>query len=92
MIKGYNSLDGVVLVMNWRSRASQVVDLVDLEEKGLNDVVSDELKSGVTKMVHDVLFPSGEEIIHHDYTITPLDQAVNQMTADESSSTSDHNP
>ena len=32
-------LDHVVLVVWWRRRAREVVDLVDLNEKGVNDIV-----------------------------------------------------
>lgn len=72
--------------------ASQVVDLVDFKEKWLNDVVSYELKSGVTKMVHHVLFPSSEEIINDNHAIPSLDQTVHQVGPDETRPTRNNDP
>ena len=90
--KGYNSLDGVELVMDRGGRASQVIDLVNLEEKWLNDVVSDQLESGVPEMVHHVLFPSCEKIINDNHAVTTLHQTVHQVRPDETCSSSDHDP
>jgi hypothetical protein len=48
-------LDGVVLVVRGRGRAGQVVDLVDLDHEGLDDVVPDELEVGVADPVRDLV-------------------------------------
>ncbi|CAI9781101.1 unnamed protein product [Fraxinus pennsylvanica] len=38
--------------------------------------------------MHDVLFPSGEEIIHYDHAIASVNQTVHQMAPNEPSTTS----
>ena len=52
--RGLDGLDGVVLVVRGRSGAGEMVDLVDLDEEGLDDVVPDHLKVGVTDPVGDL--------------------------------------
>lgn len=49
-----------MLIVDGRGRASKVVDLVNLHH-----IVSDELEPRVPKVVHDVVFPAGEEIISY---------------------------
>lgn len=49
--RGLDGLDGVVLVVRGGGGAGQVVDLVDLDEEGLDDVVPDHLEVGVTDPV-----------------------------------------
>uniref|UniRef100_A0A3Q7I5K0 Uncharacterized protein n=1 Tax=Solanum lycopersicum TaxID=4081 RepID=A0A3Q7I5K0_SOLLC len=62
--------------MNGRSRASEMIDLVNFKQKWLNNIMSNKLKPRVTKMMHNVLFPSGEEIINDDHTITSRNQTI----------------
>lgn len=88
--KGYDGLDGVELVMNRRCGASKVVDLIDLQEDGLNDVVSNELEPGVTEMMHEVLFPAREEIVNDNDAVTAGDETVNKVTSDEPCTTADN--
>ena len=52
--RGLDGLDRVVLVVRGRSGTCQVVDLVDLDEEGLDDVVPDHLEVGVTDPVGDL--------------------------------------
>lgn len=43
-----------------------MIDLVDLQHDGLNNVVADELEIGVANEVGDVLFAASEEIVQAD--------------------------
>jgi hypothetical protein len=52
---GLDGLDRVELVEDGGGGARQVVDLVDLEEDGLDHVVADELELGVAQVVHHVI-------------------------------------
>ena len=52
--RGLDGLDRVVLVVRGRGGTGQVVDLVDLDEEGLDDVVPDHLEVGVTDPVGDL--------------------------------------
>ena len=42
---GLDGLDGIVLVVDGRGRAGQVVDLVDLDEERVDDVVADDARN-----------------------------------------------
>lgn len=88
--KGYDGLDGVELVINRRCGASEVVDLIDLQEDGLNDVVSNELKHGVPEMVHEVLFPTREEVIDDNDAVAAGDETVDEVASDEPGTAGDH--
>lgn len=91
-MEGYNSLDGVVLVVNGGGRAGEVVDLVDLQQQWFNDVVADEFEPWVPEVVHNVLFPAGEEVVDHDHAVPSGDQTVNQMATHEAGATSHDDP
>ncbi|RHN81115.1 hypothetical protein MtrunA17_Chr1g0195531 [Medicago truncatula] len=62
--------------MNRRSRTSKMIDLINFKKKRLNDVVSNKLKSRITKMMHNVLFSTGEEIINNNHTIPSRHQPI----------------
>lgn len=73
--------------MNWRSGASEMVDLVNFQEQRFHDVVSDKLEVWVSEVVHDVLFPSREEVIDDDYAVSSSYQTVHEVGPDEPGST-----
>ncbi|RDX76085.1 hypothetical protein CR513_43964, partial [Mucuna pruriens] len=78
--------------MDRGSRASEMVDLIDLEQERLDDVVSDELESRVPKMMHHVLLPSREEIVHHDHAVPSRNQPIHQVRPHEPRATRHHDP
>lgn len=90
MRKGYDRLNGVELVVDRGRRAGKVVDLIHLQEKRLHHIVADELEIGVPEVMHQVLLPPREEIVHHDDAVPPLDQAVHQVATHEPRTASDH--
>lgn len=90
--KGYDSLDGIKLIMNRRSRASKMVDLINFKQQRLNNIMSNHLKPRVPKMMHHILLPSREEIIHNNHTITSRHQPVHQMAPHKSGTAGHHNP
>ena len=49
--------------------------------------MADKLEVGVPEMVHDVLLPSGEEIIDHDHAVSSRYQTVHEVRPHEPSST-----
>lgn len=69
-----------------------MVDLVNLQEDGLHDVVSNELEPGVPEMVKQVLLPAGEEIINDDDAVTSLNQTVHQVAPHKPGPTGDQDP
>ena len=73
--------------MNWRSGASEMVDLVNFQEQRFDHVMADKLEVGVPEMVHDVLFPSGEEVIYDDHAVSSRNQTVHEVGPYEPGST-----
>jgi hypothetical protein len=64
--------------VHWAGRAGEVVDPVDLEQDGLDDVVADHLDIGVPEVVRDVLL-APHEVVHHDHAVPALHQPVHQV-------------
>lgn len=69
-----------------------MVNLIDLEQDGLHNIMSNELKPRISEMVHHVLLSAGEEIINDDHIVASLHQLIDQMTADEAGPAGDDNP
>lgn len=69
-----------------------MVDLIDFKQERLNDVVADEFKPRVSKVVHHVLLPPGEEIVNHDHTVASRHQPIHQVRPDETGSAGDNDP
>jgi len=59
-------LMGVVLVMNGRGGAGQVVDFLNLEKYRIDDIVADQLEMSVGQKVENVVFAACEEIVQAD--------------------------
>ena len=83
---GLAGLDGIILIVNRRGRACEVVDLVALDVQVLYNVMSDELKVIILHEVPDVAFLAGEEVIGA-YNVVPLSEELfAEVRADEASS------
>ena len=54
--------------------------------------MSNELEVGVAEMVHDVFFPSGEEIVDDDDAVSAGNQAIHQVGTDEPGPTGHNDP
>ena len=89
---GYDGLDRIEFVMHRRGRASEMVDVVDLQHERLHDVMADELELRVTKVVHHILLPSREQIVHHNHSVAAQDELVDQMAPYESRPARHNNP
>ena len=86
---GLHGLDGVELVVRRGGRAGQVVDAVDLELEGVDDVVPYELESGIPHEVPDVGLPPGEEVVEADDVVSLPDESVAEMGAEEAGPSGD---
>ena len=86
-----DGLDRVVLVVNGRGGAGQVVDLVDLEEERLGDVVPDKLELVVVEQMLDVLSPAGEEVVQADDVMAVRKKPLAEVGADEAGAAGDEN-
>src|SRR6266550_8662168 len=81
-----NGLDRVVLIMNRRRRAGQVIDLIDFEQDGFNHIVTHKFKTRIGHQVGDVLSTYREEIIETDKIVLLGQQALAKMRTEESCS------
>ena len=78
----YASLDGlhrVVLVVDGRCRAGQVVDLVHFQVEREGHVVADQFEARVREQVLDVLARAGEEVVHADDFAAFIQQTLAEM-------------
>ena len=82
--RGLHRLDGIVLVVNGRGGAGEIVDLVDLEFDGVDDVVSHQLKVGIVQKMSDVLAATGEVVVEADDFVAGGYHAVAEVAAEKS--------
>ena len=74
-------LDGIVLVMNGRSRTCKIVNEIDIEIDRVADIVFDELERGMVEKQGNIFFVPGEEIIEAENRMPLLQQFFAQMGA-----------
>ena len=68
--------DGVCLVVGWRCRAGQIIDLVEARHPALerlNDVMLDQMETSTGPEAKHVLSPSGGEIVYADDIVAFFD-------------------
>ncbi len=68
-----------------------MVDLINFQKNGLDDVMADELEIGLIQKVSDVVFASSEEVIKADDVIAAVDEVFAQVATYKSSSAGDQN-
>ena len=83
MHRGLGRLDRVVLVMHRRSRAGQIVDLVDLHVEREGHVMAHEFEAGMVVQVIDVALVASEKVIETQHLVTLRQQTIDQVRADE---------
>jgi hypothetical protein len=84
-------LDRVVLVVRRRRGTREVVDLLDLELEGVDDVVADEFKIWIRQQVRDVPLLAGEEIIEADDLVAVVQEPVAEVRAEKAGAAGDEN-
>ena len=85
---GLRSLDRIELVVNGRCRACQMPDAVTFQLNRISNVVPDQFKSGMTDPLADVAFAASEVVVEANDLLPGLHQAINQMGAHKTSSSS----
>ncbi|CAI0467332.1 unnamed protein product [Linum tenue] len=78
--------------MNRGGRASQVVDLIHLQQNRFDHIVPNQLEPVVPEMMHQVLLPAREEIVDHNHTVPSPNQPVDEMAPDETRPAGDQDP
>ena len=87
--RGLRRLDRVVLVVDRRCRAGEVVNLLDFGHIGVDDVVADDFEVGVFQQMADVALVSREVVVDADDVVALFKQAFTQVGTDESGTTGD---
>ena len=85
----FDRLHRVLLVMNGRSRACQVIYFVYFYIQRESDVMPDDFEAGVGEEVFDVLLGAGEEVVHADDFAAFLQEAFAEVGSQESGSACD---
>src|SRR3989344_4230558 len=80
---GLGRLHRIELVVDRRSRAGQVVDLVHLDVERERHVVAQQLKMRITDEMGDVVLGAGEEIVHAQHVVPVGDQPLAEVRAQE---------
>ncbi|HET7238356.1 MAG TPA: hypothetical protein VFI76_04980, partial [Terrimicrobiaceae bacterium] len=65
-----------VLIVRRRRRASQIVNLIDLDLERIDDVMSDQLELRILQKVGDVLFPAGEKVVQTQNLVALIDKPI----------------
>jgi hypothetical protein len=81
MHRGLGRLHRIMLIVNWRRRAGQVVDLVDLNIEGKGHVVTDYLKIPVAQEVLDIPLRAGKKVIEAKHLMPLRQEPLTQMRA-----------
>jgi hypothetical protein len=80
---GLGGLHGVVLVMDGRGGAGEVVDFIHLHVEREGDIVPLQLEVGVFQQMRDVGAAASEKIIYAQHFVPSINQAFAQMRAEE---------
>lgn len=84
MNAGLNRLHRIALVMDGRSRASEIKDFVDLDVKWKTYVMPHQLEAWVREQMMHVTPSSGVEVIHTDDMIATLQKTLAEVRANKS--------
>ena len=74
--------------MNRRSWTSQMPDSINLKFDRFGHVMADQLKTRMTNPTRDVELATREVVIQTNHLFTSFHQAINQVRANEASTTS----
>lgn len=84
MHTGLGGLYRVMLIMDRRGRAGQIVDLIDLNIEREGDVVAHQLEVGIIKQVQDVILIAGKIVIDAQNIVPVLEQTFAEMGTEKS--------
>jgi hypothetical protein len=89
---GLQCLHGIILIMDRRGRAGEIVDLVDLHIEREGHVVPHHLEARLAQQMLDVAAAAGEIVVDAQHFMAGRDQQVAQVRADETGSAADKYP
>jgi hypothetical protein len=77
--RGLGRLDWVVLVVNRGRGAGEIVDFIDFHVERKGDVVAHEFKSRLAVEMVEILFGSGEEIVHAQHLVAVPEEPIDEV-------------
>lgn len=80
---GLGRLHRIVLVMNRRGRAGEIVDLIDLDIERKGHVMAHEFEARIAVEMVDVAPRAGEQIVRAQHLMPLAEQPVDQVRSDE---------
>ena len=89
---GFDRLDGVVLIMNGRSRTGEIVYLIHFQIDGIDDVVTDAFKVLISQKMADIVLASGKEVVETQDLMSLEKQPLAEMRTDKTGAAGDKNP
>jgi hypothetical protein len=78
-----------VLIVHGRSGAGEVVDLINLQLKRVNNIVAHELEIRVVEQVLDIRLTPSKEVVHTDDFVPLKEEPFREMGAEKSGSAGD---
>jgi len=87
--RGLGRLDRIVLVVHRRSRAREIVDLIDFQFEGIHDIMSHQLEIRIFEQVRDIAFTPGKEVVHTDHFVALEEESFRKMGAEKAGSACD---
>jgi hypothetical protein len=69
---GLGGLYRILLVVDWRCRASKIEDLIDLDKKWMGDVMAQELEASIVEEMLNMASCSGKEVVHTQHLTVTL--------------------
>ena len=89
MHAGLGRLHGIVLIVDRRGRAGEIVDLVDLDIERKRHVVAHQLEARMADQMLDVALAAGEEIVDANDVVAVGNQAIAQVRAEKAGTAGD---
>jgi hypothetical protein len=79
----------IVLIVDWRGGAGEIVDFVDFNVQREGDIVPDEFEARMIVQVLDIALAAGEEVVGAQDLMALLQQTVAQVRAQETGAARD---
>jgi len=89
MDAGFGGLDGIKLIMGGACGAGKIINFVNFAVIGKSNIVANQLEIGVSNKVGNVVFLTGEKIVHADHIVAIGDKTVAEMTPKKTGSSCD---
>ena len=84
MNAGFGGLHRIVLVVDWRSRARQIVDFVHFNVERKGDVMANQFEMRIAEQMTNIVFTAGKEVIYAQYVVIAFQQFLAKVRTEKS--------